>query len=365
MRKMTLVMTHQCNFRCSYCPQNHEDVVMSRETALHAVDLLASSLESEQKEIPSVQISFYGGEPLLAEPLIREVVVYAEEKLTSIGVKKVLFEITTNGLLLKEDFIAFAKQHHIYLALSHDGVGQDMSRRDRGGHATKERVDAILKTMLRHNSGTFIMMTLHPDCVETLCDSMRFFHDSGVKNMNLTLANGPRVNWTEEKKEILLNQLEELETLYEQWNQGENEFHFTPFDNKIRNYILERSSDDRMCHFTSDKIMIDCDGRFFPCNHFIGMNDFCIGNLEDGADEPLIHSLDAQRVESDTCKACGYAERCRHNCACANHGHTGNMCAVSRLQCEYEQATIRLADQAAMKLISEENPKFVKRMYKA
>lgn len=393
MRKLTLVMTHQCNFRCSYCPQVHEDVVMSKETAFRAVDLLEKMLLADQQAatvkvgegvaaggiknadaeaqkseggngLHNVQISFYGGEPLLAEGLIRQVVEYAEQKLTGKLAKKVLFEITTNGLLLREDFLAYARQHNMLLALSHDGVGQDFSRKDRGGNATKERADETLRMMLRYAPRTIIMMTLHPDLVGTLCDSMRFFHDFGVKYVNLTLANGPKVNWTEEKKEILMAQLEEMETLYEAWNQGEETFIMGGFDNKIRDYIKGRCSDDKMCHFSEEKLMIDCDGRFFPCNHFIGNEDFCIGDLEAGPNTEFIESLDAQRVESETCRSCAFAKRCRHNCACANHGNTGDMCRVSVLQCEYEKAIIRLADQAAAKLISAENPKFVERMYR-
>lgn len=365
MRRITLVMTHQCNFRCSYCPQEHEDVVMTKETAFHAVDLLAEMIRADHnKELPNTQISFYGGEPLLAEPLIREVVDYAESKLKGTLVKRMLFEITTNGLLLKEDFLPYAKKHNILLALSHDGVGQDFSRKDRGGNTTKERADAQLRKMLKYQPNTIIMMTLHPEMVSTVCESMKFFHDFGVKHVNLTLANGPKVNWTEEKMKVLFEQMQEFAPLYEEWNRGENEFRFTPFDNKIRNYIQSRSSDDRMCHFSDEKLMIDCDGRFFPCSHFIGNEEFCVGNLVEGPDEATISSLESQRVEPETCQSCSFAGRCKHRCACANHGNTGDVCKVSRLQCEYEKLTIRLADQAAANLISEENPKFVERMYK-
>ena len=78
----------------------------------------------------------------------------------------------------------------------------------------------------------------------------------------------------------------------------------------------------------------------------------------------LFRSLEAQRVEAGICRDCELRSRCRHTCACANHGHTGCMSEVSALQCEYEKLVIRLADEAASALISEENPRFVERMYK-
>ncbi len=365
MKRLTLVMTHQCNFRCRYCLQKHEDVHMSRETAFHAVDLLAEQIRLEKNlPRPKVQISFYGGEPLIAEELIKEVISYAEEKLLPDLAEEMRFEITTNGLLLKDEFLPYAKKHKIMLALSHDGLGQDFGRIDRGGNPTKERVDEVLKRLLSYFPKTVIMMTLHPEMVSSLTESIKFFRDAGVDCVNLTLAHGEKIQWTKEHQAELISQLETLAEYYVEWNQGDSRFRFAPFDVKIRNYILGKSSDDRMCHFMGDKLMVDVDGRFFPCNHFIGNEEFLIGNVEEGPDMEKIQSLDRQRVEPETCRDCGYKDRCRHLCACANHGHTGSMCQVSRLQCEYEKNVIRLADQAAQKLMKPENTCFLQRMYK-
>lgn len=368
MRRLTLVMTHQCNFDCRYCPQTHEDVYMSEETAKKALDILQKEILAEsasnQDADKNVQVSFYGGEPLLARDKIERLVAYANEKIGEVPGAKIRYEITTNGLLLDQAFLDFAGENRILLALSHDGEAQDLARIDRGGMPTRARVDETLKRMLRTFPDTIVMMTIHPDHADKLSDSLCFFHELGVKSVNFVPAHGERVSWTDEKFSVFSRELEKVKELYVQWNQGQEVFRLIPLENKIRNYIRQQDADSATCHFSCGKTMVDVDGRYFPCSHFIGRDGFCTGSVERGKDRKAIESLEAQRVEPGICRGCALRSRCRHTCACANHGHTGDMASVSGLQCEYEKLIIRLADEAAMELIREENPVFVKRMYK-
>ena len=365
MHRLTLVVTHQCNFDCDYCQQKHEDVHMSFETAKKAIDDLVARMKSETADPDrKAQISFYGGEPLLQKDLIEKTVRYAVSQLQEQVQVKPVFEITTNGLLLDEAFIEFAKKNRVILALSHDGAAQDPVRHDRGGNLTKERVDPILDLLLKNDPETIIMMTVHPEYAGTVSESLKFFRSKGVRAVNITLANGFRVNWTPESFRRLREEMEKAEVLFEQWNQGRDCFKIIPFENKIRNYIRSKDADSAICHFSTKKLMVDVSGRYYPCNHFIGKDDFCIGGQDSGIDEEKIVSLESERVEPETCLECALRSRCRHTCACANHGHTGCMAEVSALQCEYEKLTIELADKAARSLIMEENTAFVARMYK-
>ena len=362
-RRITLVMTHQCNFDCKYCLQKHEDVYMPRETAVKAIDMLADSLKTIKGK-PNAQISFYGGEPLLARSEIEYLIGYANAKLDKIPDIRYAYEITTNGVLLDQSFIDFAKKNHVILALSHDGVAQDPVRVDRGGNPTRAIVDQKLDMLLKTFPDTIIMMTVHPEYASTISESVKIFYDKGVRSVSMVLAHGERVTWDEESFALVESELQKVEELYVKWNEGNGYFRFIPFENKIRNYIREKDADNAMCHFGCHKLMVDADGKYYPCSHFIGREGFNIGSIDEGSDEKKIRSLEEKRVEAKDCEDCVLRPRCRHTCACANHGHTGDMSQVSALQCEYEQLTIRLADQAAAVLLAGENPRFIGRMYK-
>lgn len=372
--KLTLVVTRQCNFDCRYCLQKHEDMAMPEEMAKKAIDDLIKGvlfrLERMQKTsegtIPKVraQISFYGGEPLLQRPLIEKLVKYARARFDEIDNTQLIFEITTNGTLLDEAFVSFARENRIILALSHDGLAQDMVRLDRGGHPTKAIVDQKLDMILRTFPDTIVMMTIHPDHVDKIADSLKFFREKGVCSVSMVLAHGERVLWTDEQFEKLSSEMEKVEKLYEQWNLGDNVFRFIPFENKIKNYIRGKDADSAPCHFGYHKLMVDTDGKYYPCSHFIGREGFDIGSISEGVDDSRLESLESQRIEPQDCVECALRSRCHHTCACANHGHTGTMTEVSALQCEYERLLIRLSDQAASFLMQNESPKFIERMYR-
>lgn len=106
--KLTLQITQDCNFRCKYCvysedhnnkQNSHSKKHMDWDTAKKAVDFLREhSMDSS-----SVNIGFYGGEPLLEMGLIHQVVEYSENLFAE---KDLSFSVTTNGTLLTEEIIS-------------------------------------------------------------------------------------------------------------------------------------------------------------------------------------------------------------------------------------------------------------------
>jgi len=70
-----------------------------------------------------INVSFFGGEPLLAWDVIQEAVSYGEHLARQRG-SRAKFHITTNGTLLNVDKARFVKQHGISLLVSLDGHRQ-------------------------------------------------------------------------------------------------------------------------------------------------------------------------------------------------------------------------------------------------
>ena len=99
----------------------------------------------------SVDIGFYGGEPLLELELIRQVVEYSEKLFAG---KKLTFSMTTNGTLLTEEMIPYLKEHGIKLMISLDGPKEinDQNRVFQGGRGTFDAVMGKLKMVRRVDS---------------------------------------------------------------------------------------------------------------------------------------------------------------------------------------------------------------------
>ena len=66
---------------------------MDIETAKKAIDFL----EEHSADSTSINIGFYGGEPLMEYEMIKELIAYAEQKFI---MKDLSFTMTTNGSLL-------------------------------------------------------------------------------------------------------------------------------------------------------------------------------------------------------------------------------------------------------------------------
>jgi len=98
VRVINLELTEECNLRCVYCiyqdhfteKRNYGGKVMNFDTARAAIDMLKKH-SSLQKEI---SIGFYGGEPLIRFPFIKECVKYARNIFNR---QKITFNITTEG----------------------------------------------------------------------------------------------------------------------------------------------------------------------------------------------------------------------------------------------------------------------------
>lgn len=128
-----LQITQRCNMRCTYCSysynsgfeRTHSNSDMDFETIRQAIDFYAAhSVDSARKSI-----GFYGGEPLLCFESIKKAVDYAK---TVFAGHEIHFSITTNGLLLNDQYITdFLVENDFSITLSLDAnrTQHDLNRR--------------------------------------------------------------------------------------------------------------------------------------------------------------------------------------------------------------------------------------------
>jgi sulfatase maturation enzyme AslB (radical SAM superfamily) len=194
---LTLVLSDQCNFSCPYCPQRRGEKTLTAGDVTTFMDFLQPRLSEE------VWLGFYGGEPLLSWPLIQGTVDHACRSFR----KRFRFTLTTNGSLLKKEYILFFKKHRFDLALSYDGLAQKY--RDAGSITM---VEAALKKLLRYYpEGYAIHSVFTPKTVPLLAASMAELLCQG--HARLQYAVDACVPWKKADLAILAKQLERLTTI--------------------------------------------------------------------------------------------------------------------------------------------------------
>lgn len=130
LQSIILQITQNCNLRCKYCVysdevnlayRTHSQKRMSYENAVKAINFLYEhSIDS-----PSINIGFYGGEPLLEFEMIQRLIAYSEQRFRG---KKLSFSITTNATLLTEPIYSYLKQHNFLVTISMDGSRKNHNR---------------------------------------------------------------------------------------------------------------------------------------------------------------------------------------------------------------------------------------------
>ena len=155
LNQLLIEVTDGCNLQCKYCGygdlyNNYDKRNTKQQQFLNVkllIDHLASLWRSKyntsyQKEIA---VGFYGGEPLLNVPLIKETITYLES-LSDIPVH-FSYNMTTNSILLDRymDFLA-EKKFKLLLSLDGDELGSSY-RVDKQGKGSFKRVFANIKLL--------------------------------------------------------------------------------------------------------------------------------------------------------------------------------------------------------------------------
>lgn len=145
-----LIVTDNCNLRCSYCfinnnmPKNYHYDFMPFSVAKKGIDMFFVNLAKNPPEYSSLTktIFFYGGEPLLNFKIIKQSIEYIESayknEVRTMG-EKFRLSIVTNGTIINEEIAKFIGAHNnLDIAISIDGPKNihDKKRRDMDNKGT-------------------------------------------------------------------------------------------------------------------------------------------------------------------------------------------------------------------------------------
>lgn len=354
-RNLMLFLTQDCQLRCTYCFEEHrKNEQMSLEIAKKAVDMV---YHNTQKDGGSPSISLFGGEPMLRwDDLIVPLTKYIRENYRNFGIS-----MTTNGLLLNQERLDFINDYNITFMLSIDGSenGHNATRQYADGRSTFAELEPIIKLILKSNPSTPFRMTITPENVRFMQESVLDFHNWEVRN--LRAFPNIYIDWSKEA----LRQLDQQLKLYNQYvydcfTQGQRVLLFdiySYFFKKIvaKQYELEND------HYRSSYFCQTCNrcgigllgnfmcnhkGDIFTCDRYVVADDSnpCfVGSLDNGIDEERVSVLfemcDKNKLHSTSldCSTCPLDYICTGGCIPVNYQLTGDFTEVPLSYCRYNQ----------------------------
>lgn len=119
-----LLLAQSCNLNCIYCLngirtyQTGKKLKMREEVAYKALDVSLEKLTSGD----TLEIVFFGGEPLLNWPLAKKIILYCENILKPQNKEiKYIYHLTSNLTFLPPDLISWAQKYSISILCNIDG----------------------------------------------------------------------------------------------------------------------------------------------------------------------------------------------------------------------------------------------------
>ena len=333
--KLTLQLTQDCNFRCTYCiysnegndrQRGHSKVKIDWDTAKKAIDFLWE----HSADSPSVNIGFYGGEPLLEFPLIEKAVEYSKNLFSG---KNLTFSITTNGTLLTDSKILFLEKHDVSLMVSLDGPKQvnDKNRVFVDGAGT---FDSVMTQISR-------IKEIAPNLAKNLQISMVIDPENDFDCINQLCLQGAELEELRVSSSIVEFDYQDKDIYFSKEYSEKSEYqrflallaHLNRFP---RSHIspITRASVDRLIEectilFSNTKLrpidapsgpcipgqlrlFVNAFGNFYPCERVSEASpSMIIGNLDDGFDlDKADKILNVGNLTESACKNCWSFRHC-------------------------------------------------------
>lgn len=311
-----------CNLSCTYCYKEDlanpaEGKRMSFETAVQGIEMLLA----EARDRGSVNVVFFGGEPLTHMSMIRRVVDYAEARGRELG-KRIDFSLTTNATMLTEDLIGYLDAHRFGITVSIDGPREvhDRNRRTVGDKGTYDVVAEKARLLLsRYRSrpvGARVTLTagvtdvvgIHRHVVEEL----GFFE---VGFAPVTAGNMAAFNLDGAELRMVFEGLKALGERYLAAALADRNIGFGNMHQLITD-LSEGTSKTLPCGAGLGMVAVDNDGGVNLCHRFTGTDIPTFGNVAGGFDKAGLSSfLETAANRSGTvCDTCWIRRLCAGGC---------------------------------------------------
>lgn len=362
---LTLCLTHDCTLRCRYCYAGRKYAhAMSQDTAQRGMEL---GLDEAARIGCGLDVSFFGGEPLLEWNLLQFCHEYLSRRAEEVNIP-VRYGITTNGTLLTQDKLEWMAERDFLIGLSLDGspAMHDTNRRfadGRGSHAAVmqalERINAFPKLRSK------VICVVNPDNHHYLRAGVRWLHEHYRGNIGLNFDYWSE--WTDAQFESLTQELEGMvNDITDSYRIGQP-MRVEAIDGKIRSHLYAGKEFCNHCRIGEQEIAVSVDGKLFPCSRMVGVGDepeITFGDVRCGIDRAKQHYYIATRGNATPeCRICALRHRCTNTCGCTNYAGTGTINHVSPFLCNLQQTLIRLADELAETLYQGKNSVFMDKFY--
>ena len=355
IKALCLHVAHTCNLNCSYCfasqgKYHGERAIMSLEVGKRALDFLIENSGTRH----NLEVDFFGGEPLMNFAMLKELVAYARsiEKQHN---KNFRFTLTTNGVLIDDEVIAWANKEMSNVVLSLDGRKEvhDRYRVDYAGNGSwKNIVPKFQKFVKERGNKDYYMRGTFTHANPDFLNDVKTMLDLGFSELSMEPvvceASDPSA-LTDDDLQIVMQQYEQLaELMIERKKQGKPfTFYHYMLDLTQGPCIYKRISG---CGSGTEYMAVTPWGDLYPCHQFVGEEKFKLGDIYNGVTNTETQNEFAccNVYAHPECKDCWARLYCSGGCAANAYHATGKITGVYQNGCKLFRKRMECAIMVAI-----------------
>ena len=350
VKALCLHIAHDCNLACRYCFAQEGEYhgkreLMSFDVGKKALDFLVANSGNRV----NLEVDFFGGEPLMNWQVVKDLVAYGRS-LEKPYNKKFRFTLTTNGVLLNDEILEFANREMSNLVLSIDGRKEihDLMRPFRGGQGSYDRiVPQFIKAAESRGQTDYYVRGTFTHFNRDFSADVLHLADLGFKQISVE----PVVAAPEDDYAIREEDLPGLKEEYDKLaaemlrrskeGNGFNFFHFM-IDLEGGPCVAQRLSG---CGSGTEYLAVTPGGDLYPCHQFVGMEEFLLGNVEEGIKRTDIRDefKCCNVYAKEKCRKCFAKFYCSGGCAANSYNFHGNINDAYDVGCELQRKRVECA----------------------
>ncbi|MCK4453870.1 SPASM domain-containing protein [Candidatus Parcubacteria bacterium] len=352
IRVMYLMLTDDCNFQCTYCFQNKDEIQdlqatrMRKDVCQAAIELL-SRMNQKYPINPKreITIELYGGEPLLNFPALVVATLHTEYliKKNRLPVNTKL-AMVTNGSLVTPEIAEFIAEHQISIGVSIDGPGEihDVYRISKNGKGTSQRAIAAYRMLQKAGAEVGISCTLTPLVVDHFTEILDFFE------YELGLQNGLAFNILHYNPKIPVDKTyykKAAECLLESFSRFRDKGIWEERMMRKAQSFAYRKIMFADCAAIGHQLVISPDGKIGICPDFIKSRRFFNNSVFDKSFDPYQNKdfqewLRRSPLNMPQCLDCEAIAICGGGCPASAEAHYGSMWDVDQRICPHSKKAL-------------------------
>ncbi|MDD3335347.1 MAG: thioether cross-link-forming SCIFF peptide maturase [Eubacteriales bacterium] len=351
VKAMCLHAAHDCNLRCKYCFADTGEYhmrnrsMLSVETGKKALDWLVAHSGKRH----NLEVDFFGGEPLMNFPVIKELVAYGRS-LEKDHDKHFKFTTTTNALNMTDEVMDFLNQEMDNVVISIDGRKEvhDRMRPTPNGKGSYDLIiDKAKRFVDKRGQKQYYLRGTYTGYNLDFSKDVLHLADLGFEQLSIEPVVTSETNDYAIKESDLPTVYDEYEKLgrayidYRKNGKWFNFFHFM-VDLTGGPCLKKRLTG---CGSGNEYVAVTPEGDIYPCHQFVGREGYLMGSvLNDTFDRNIQRKFQQNHVlAKEKCSQCWARFYCSGGCAANAQAFNGDISKPYDMECKLEQKRLECA----------------------